>query len=337
MSRRRPRNISPENRKLADEYLQDIWYEPYAGEIDIPGLAARRRELSRLLEKPSVLPFYEPLSRLSTRLGDPFDFDSDIVCFGAGTCAGEETRALQEALQALIPWRKGPFSYYGIEIDAEWRSYLKWDRVLSMLPDLKNRKICDVGCNNGYYMYRMLSGNPWFILGIDPMVRYYFHHRLNRKFYRNDRLCFDLLGVEDLGLFPRFFDVIFFMGILYHRRDPMGTLGILHRAMRPGGTLIIESCGIPGEGPYCLFPPKRYMKAPGYWFLPTATALKGMAERAGFRNVEIFDCFKLDVEEQRQTPWAIYESLEHFLDPRDSSKTLEGHPAPWRIYARAVK
>ncbi len=339
--RRPPQNISPENRKLAEDYLKDDWYRPYASEIDVPALEFRRRELSRFLEKPSVLNFQEPLSRLGNHEGGSLNFDSDTVSFGFGeTSAGwnkKEAQALEDVLRALIPWRKGPFSYYGIEIDSEWRSFLKWDRVLPMLPNLENKKICDVGCNNGYYMYRMLSRKPWFVLGIDPMVRYYFHYLLNQKFYRDERLCFDLLGVDDLGLFPRFFDVIFFMGILYHRRDPLGTLGTLHRAMKPGGTLIIESCGIPGDEPYCLFPPGRYMKAPGYWFLPTASALKGMVQRAGFRNVEIFDCFKLEGEEQRQTPWAVYESLEHFLDSGDSSKTVEGHPAPWRIYARAVK
>lgn len=35
-----------------------------------------------------------------------------------------------------MPWRKGPFSLYGVEIDTEWRSDLKWDRVLPHLSPL---------------------------------------------------------------------------------------------------------------------------------------------------------------------------------------------------------
>lgn len=79
------------------------------------------------------------------------------------------------------------------------------------------------------------------------------------------------------------------------------------------------------------------MKAPGYWFLPTASALRNMLSRSGFHKIEIFENFKLEHEEQRQTPWAIYESLEHFLDPDNPDKTVEGYPAPVRIYIRAVK
>lgn len=40
-----------------------------------------------------------------------------------------ETRRLNNILGQLKPWRKGPFSLYGVEIDTEWRSDWKWDRV----------------------------------------------------------------------------------------------------------------------------------------------------------------------------------------------------------------
>ena len=194
------------------------------------------------------------MEALQQREGDSFDFDSPAVRFGReGDLCGEEREKLVTALKALMPWRKGPFSYYGTEVDAEWRSNLKWDRVSPWLPDLKNKKICDIGCNNEYYMYRMLPQDPWFVLGIDPMVRYYYHHRLNRKFYRDPRVNFDLLGVDDLVLFPRFFDVVFFMGIIYHRRNPLQTLEILGQSMKRGGTLILESSGIPGMTPTAFF------------------------------------------------------------------------------------
>jgi tRNA (mo5U34)-methyltransferase len=325
--------------KLVSEYLETRYYDPYPGELDRERLEMRRREQSRLLNKPSALVYHEPLSRVAERDGrDPFDFDSDTVRFGeAGLLSPEEDQRLQEALKALIPWRKGPWEYYGTPIDSEWRSQMKWNRVAPWLPDLKNRKVLDIGCNNEYYMYRMLSGDPWFVLGIDPMVRYWFHHKLNRKFHRDPRLHFDLLGVDDVDIFPRFFDVVFLMGIIYHRRNPVQTLNLINSSMKSGGTLILEACGIPGEDPYCLFPEGRYMKAPGYWFLPTASALKNMLARTGFHKIEVFENFKLETEEQRQTPWAIYESLEHFLDPDDPAKTVEGYPAPVRIYIRAVK
>lgn len=329
---------TPSTPSMSDAYLADRYYDPYPGELDTELLEQRRREQSSLLDKPSARVFQTPLEQVKERRGDSFDFDGDTVRFGdAGILNPEDQDALTGSLKSLIPWRKGPFEYYGTEIDSEWRSHLKWDRVAPWLPDMKNKKICDVGCNNEYYMYRMLSSDPWFILGVDPMVRYYFHHQLNRKFHMDSRVNFDLLGVEDLDIFKNFFDVVFFMGIIYHRRNPLQTLNTINNCMKPGGTLILESSGIPGDDPYCLFPEGRYMKAPGYWFLPTASALKNMLARCGFHKIEIFENFKLENEEQRQTPWAIYESLEHFLDPDNPDKTVEGYPAPVRIYIRAVK
>ena len=323
---------------ISREYLKDHYYEPYKTEISTEKLKSLRKQLSLKLEKPSVKVWEDPIETLSTREGDSYDFTSQAVRFGRESdLEPAEREKLMTALKVLMPWRKGPFDYYGIDVDAEWRSNLKWDRVAPWLPDLKNKKICDVGCNNEYYMYRMLPQDPWFVLGIDPMVRYFYHHRLNRKFYRDPRLNFDLLGVDDLELFPRFFDVIFFMGIIYHRRNPLQTMETLAQAMRPGGTLILESSGIPGDEPYCLFPEGRYMQAPGYWFLPTASALVNMLNRSGFHKVEVFDNFKLETHEQRQTDWAVFYSLEQFLDPDDPSKTTEGYPAPTRIYIRAVK
>ncbi len=324
--------------EISKEYLKDRCYDPYKSEIRMDELKHLRKDLAIKLEKPSVKVWEDPVEALQQREGDSFDFDSPAVRFGReGDLCGEEREKLVTALKALMPWRKGPFSYYGTEVDAEWRSNLKWDRVSPWLPDLKNKKICDIGCNNEYYMYRMLPQDPWFVLGIDPMVRYYYHHRLNRKFYRDPRVNFDLLGVDDLVLFPRFFDVVFFMGIIYHRRNPLQTLEILGQSMKRGGTLILESSGIPGDDPYCLFPEGRYMQAPGYWFLPTASALVNMLNRSGFYKVEVFDNFKLETKEQRRTDWAVFYSLEEFLDPEDPSKTTEGYPAPTRIYIRAVK
>ena len=36
---------------------------------------------------------------------------------------------LQTALKGLHPWRKGPFNFFGVTIDTEWRSDWKWDRL----------------------------------------------------------------------------------------------------------------------------------------------------------------------------------------------------------------
>ena len=117
----------------------------------------------------------------------------------------------------------------------------------------------------------------------------------------------------------------------------MESLELLSCVLRPGGELFLEGVTIDGKGSYLLFPEDRYMKARGYWFIPTAEAFVNLVRRAGFADVELLLEHKLSVDEQHRTPWSIYESLEHFLDSEDSSKTVEGYPAPNRAYIRAIR
>ena len=65
--------------------------------------------------------------------------------------AGQINR-IETLMRNLMPWRKGPFSLYGVNINTEWRSDWKWDRVLPHLSDLTGRTILDVGCGSGYHM-----------------------------------------------------------------------------------------------------------------------------------------------------------------------------------------
>ncbi|MEM8604638.1 MAG: DUF1698 domain-containing protein, partial [Cyanobacteria bacterium P01_H01_bin.121] len=83
--------------------------------------------------------------------------DLDAVTIGqAAELTEAQHQALQQQLIAIRPWKKGPFNIFGHYIDAEWRSDWKWQR-LQPHPDLKNKAIADIGCHNGYYMYRMLA------------------------------------------------------------------------------------------------------------------------------------------------------------------------------------
>lgn len=323
-------------------YREDHWFEQYKNELPFyDNLIQRKNELSQQLNRDSVRPFYEYIDALDSHNIDftqTINFSQDTILFGEKEeIRSDEQQVLIKALRALMPWRKGPWCYYGTEIDAEWRSCLKWNRFKQYIPDLTHKKVIDIGCNNLYYMYRMLDYNPSLVLGIDPVIKYYFHYILNQKIYPVSQFKYELLGVEDIDLFPGFFDVAFFMGILYHRRNPIDCLTSLNKSLKKDGIIFVECCGIPGENEICLFPKKRYMKAPGYWFLPTESALFNMLERTGFTNIEIIDSFKLEEGEQRQTDWARFQSLEHFLNPQDKTLTVEGYPAPVRIYMKAQK
>lgn len=64
----------------------------------------------------------------------PTRFKNSVTAIRDPELSAGETRRLNSILEQLKPWRKGPFSLYGINIDTEWRSDWKWDRVYLTSP-----------------------------------------------------------------------------------------------------------------------------------------------------------------------------------------------------------
>jgi tRNA (mo5U34)-methyltransferase len=203
------------------------------------------------------------------------------------------------------------------------------------LPDLQGKIVADIGCNNGYYMFRMAHHKPKLVVGFEPYLQHYFTFKTLNSFAGKENLACELLGVEHIGLFKESFDVVFLMGILYHRSSPIEALREIRTAMKPGGILLVESQGIPGTKPVALFPEKRYAKVPGTYFVPTGACLANWLFRAGFAQVQIFFSHQMSSQEQRRTEWMVFESYEDFIDSREPTLTREGYPAPIRIFARA--
>ena len=289
-------------------------------------------------EKKGFLRYRQPLQQWADLRARYCDFTGDVVRIGgADEFSADEQQRLREVLRSLMPWRKGPFSLFGIDIDAEWRSERKWNRILPELPDLKGKMVADIGCNNGDYMFRMLPHQPEFVLGFEPYVHHYFTFKLLNSFAAQRQLQVELLGIEHLPLFAACFDVIFCMGILYHRSSPIHALQELHTALRPGGTLLLESQAIPGDEPVALFPAKTYAKVPGTWFVPTAICLQHWLERTGFRAIRCFCEHPMSSAEQRRTPWMEFESYQDFIDKDNPALTIEGLPAPRRVFFKAAK
>ena len=83
-----------------------------------------------------------------------------------------DTDTSRDLLLELAPWRKGPFTFDGIEIDTEWRSDMKWERLKDAIEPLEGRKVLDVGCGNGYYALRMRDAGARAVIGIDPTILY---------------------------------------------------------------------------------------------------------------------------------------------------------------------
>jgi len=288
------------------------------------------------LGKKGVERFRLPYESVQHIRAEQCDFSGDVVKIGGpDELSDQDQQKVYKAMREFMPWRKGPFNVFGIEIDAEWRSERKWNRVLPELPDLQGKIVADIGCNNGYYMFRMVHYKPKLVIGFEPYLQHYFTFKTLNGFAGNKNLICELLGVEHIGVFKKSFDVVFLMGILYHRSSPIETLREIRSAIKPGGVLLVESQGIPGEEPVALFPEQRYAKVPGTYFVPTGVCLANWLFRAGFVGVKVFFSHPMSSREQRRTDWMDFESYEDFLDPNEPTLTREGYPAPVRIFARA--
>ncbi|MBA3016169.1 MAG: tRNA 5-methoxyuridine(34)/uridine 5-oxyacetic acid(34) synthase CmoB [Proteobacteria bacterium] len=317
---------------MVQDYLS---FMPTADHAAVKKLRAKLNERF-WQDKKGFLRFRQPFDSVSNITAQSVDFLHDVVCIGAeGDLGHEDLRRVDAAMRAFMPWRKGPFEVFGITIDAEWRSDRKWGRVLSALPDLDGKVVADIGCNNGYYMFRMAAKRPAVVLGFEPSVQHYFAFKTLNSLADQKNLYIEPFGVENIGLFPACFDLVFLMGIIYHRISPVEMLKEIKQSIKPGGTLIVESQAIPGELPVALFPEKTYAKVPGTYFVPTSSCLVNWLLRAGFVDVEVFAEHPMGPEEQRRTDWMTFESFSDFVDPENSHLTIEGYPAPWRVYVKA--
>ncbi len=248
-----------------------------------------------------------------------------------------QVKRIDTLMRHLMPWRKGPFSLYGVNIDTEWRSDWKWDRVLPHLSDLSGRTILDVGCGSGYHMWRMIGAGAHLAVGIDPTQLFLCQFEAVRKLLGNDQRAHLLpLGIEQLPALKAF-DTVFSMGVLYHRRSPLEHIWQLKDQLVSDGELVLETLVVEGDENTVLVPGDRYAQMRNVYFIPSAPALKNWLEKCGFVDVRIVDMNVTSTEEQRRTEWMITESLADFLDPTDPTKTIEGYPAPLRAVLIARK
>jgi tRNA (mo5U34)-methyltransferase len=244
--------------------------------------------------------------------------------------------ALEEALQGLHPWRKGPFDLFGVYIDTEWRSDWKWQRLADGISPLAGRRVLDVGCGSGYHCWRMLGAGAAQVIGIDPTPLFVLQFRALQRYLAQPGIEVLPLGIQDVPRGLRAFDTVFSMGILYHRRSPLDHLLDLRECLRPGGELVLETLVIEGGEGATLVPQGRYARMGNVWFLPSPATLLSWMGKMGFRGARVLDVSVTGTEEQRRTPWMRFHSLAEFLDPGDPTRTVEGYPAPRRAVVVAT-
>lgn len=318
--------------------LYDLFWEKLKSDAD---LAQFEPQLRALTQAKVENPIQGDYPRWKSHLDQlPKIADVDVDFSGkAVDCRAEIDEAtkkqVRQAYQGLIPWRKGPFEMFDCFIDSEWQSWMKWNRIEAKLPNLWSQKVLDVGCGNGYYLFKMAQHKPKILLGVDPGLLQIIQFWSIEKYAQSGAAILPL-GIQNMPSNMQAFDVVFSMGVFYHRKNPIQHIIQLNELLKSKGELILETLVVEGDEKTCLLPQGRYAQMRNVWFLPSVDMLKTMLSRSGFDNIEIIDVTETSVQEQRSTDWMRFHSLKDFLNDT-LDKTIEGYPPPKRATLIARK
>ncbi len=310
-------NLEPLRARLPGTPLEAL--QPLVSEEFIDSI--RHGDMLRWRRLLGELPELQP-SRVS--------LDPEIRIGDAKDCSPAQLADLESLLREFIPWRKGPFDVFGIHIDSEWQSQVKWQRLQDHITPLSGRRVLDIGSGNGYYSLRMSGRGADLVLGIDQHIPYVGQFWALKHFLPQQEVYVLPLSIEQLPVELEYFESVFSMGVIYHSREPVDHLLRIYSSMVPGGELILETLVVDGEAGYCLRPEDRYARMNNVRYVPSTPTLEHWLSESGFVNIRVIDQSITDSREQRKTEWMPYDSLEGALDPGDSSLTIEGLPAPRR-------
>jgi tRNA (mo5U34)-methyltransferase len=182
----------------------------------------------------------------------------------------------------------------------------KWAEVASAIPeDLSGWSCLDIGCNAGFYTFELAKRGAS-VLGIDLDERYLKQARwVAGEFGLSDRVRFERMQVYDLARLNQRFDLVLFMGVLYHLRYPMLGLDIV--CQKVDRLLLFQTLTMPGTDVFEQtwhrnFPERHLMQEPGWpkmaflehgfagdptnWWAPNHAACEAMLRAAGMRVVQ---------------------------------------------------
>lgn len=286
------------------------------------------------------------LLRTNNLKADHAELKSNFVTFHKHPSLTQSQEGMIKGVfKELMPWRKGPYELFGVKANTEWESWMKWERLLPHITPLKDRSILDVGCGNGYHMWRMLGEGAARVTGIDPCALFVAQFELFRQVMAQGssdcatlakRIALLPLGIEALPELEAF-DTVFSMGVLYHRRSAVDHLTQLLSELKPGGELVLETLVIDGDENTILIPKDRYAKMRNVWYIPSVPAMLNLLARVGFIDIKCVDTAMTTIKEQHATELMNTESLADFLDPNNPKLTIEGYQAPTRAVFVAHK
>ncbi len=196
---------------------------------------------------------------------------------------------------------------------------VKWRQFSHALAeDLRGKTVLDVGCNAGFYSFEMKRRGADRVLGIDSDESYLSQARFAAAVNELEVEFRNLSVYEVAGLRERF-DVVLFLGVLYHLRYPLLALDVIHEHAAKD-LLVFQSLlrgsprveQIEGDYPFteteiferpgfpCLhFIENCYSQDPTNWWIPNAACALAMLRSAGFEILdrpeeEVFICRRRD-------------------------------------------
>jgi tRNA (mo5U34)-methyltransferase len=192
---------------------------------------------------------------------------------------------------------------------------IKWRNFANAIPaDLRGKTVLDIGCNGGFYAIEMKRRGADRVVGIDFDETYLAQARFAAEVC-GTKIEFRQLSIYDIAKLGEKFDVVLFMGVLYHLRHPLLALDLIHehaardlfifQSMQRGSdeiepvkedyqfwqTDMFEHPGFPKM----FFIENKYSDDPTNWWIPNRACTEAMLRSAGFEiqshpEQEVFIC-----------------------------------------------
>jgi tRNA (mo5U34)-methyltransferase len=182
----------------------------------------------------------------------------------------------------------------------------KWQNFAHAVPeDLHGKSVLDIGCNAGFYSIEMKKRGAQRVVGIDFDETYLEQARFAAEVSEME-IEFRKLSVYDVGDLGEKFDVVIFMGVLYHLRHPLLALDLIRehvakdlmvfQSMQRGSKEIFETrpdysfnetdIFEEHDFPCAYFIEKKYSEDPTNWWIPNRSCAEAMLRSAGFKIIE---------------------------------------------------
>lgn len=253
-----------------------------------------------------------------------------------------DAETLRERVAALAPWFHNIDLGHGIQTapDHFLGDYprFKFASFADALPaDLSGKSVLDIGCNAGFYSVEMKRRGAARVLGIDADERYLAQARLATGALGFEGVEFRRLDVYDVGALGERFDLVVFMGVLYHLRHPLLALDLIREHV--AGELMLfqtlqqgsaETMDVPEDHPFYepgTWTPPGYFDDPRYpkmhfieksfagdwtnWWAPNRACSEAMLRAAGFTveahpTDDVYICRVAPVPYGQWGPAAVY-------------------------------